>query len=190
MLNCKTLSAKLIGLTLTVAAMTGASADQNDPRLPTLFETLQSAENPLEASTTEQEIWRIWHTSPSDEAHSTMVDARKALDNGDPATAISKLNKLVQENPDFAEAWNQRAIVLYLTGDFEGSLNDVNRTVALEPNHFGAYSGMGQCYIRLDEPERALEAFETALEIHPWLGNVRQQIQMLRAYVNTKKTPI
>ena len=165
-------------------------ADQNDPRLPALFEALQSASNPLTASRTEQEIWRIWHDSPNDEAHATMVAARQALDQGDTAGAIDQLNELVQRNPDFAEAWNQRAIVLYVIGDFEGSLRDVNRTVALEPNHFGAYSGMGQCYIRLDQPEQALEAFETALDIHPWLANIRQQIDMLRAYVNSRKTPI
>ena len=117
-----------------------AVADQNDPRLPALFETLQTASNPLEASSTEQEIWRIWHTSPNDEALAIMQEARTALDLGDAETAISKLNVLIQKNPEFAEAWNQRAIVLYMTGDFEGSLRDVNRTVALEPNHFGAYS--------------------------------------------------
>ena len=167
-----------------------AVADQNDPRLPALFETLQTASNPLEASSTEQEIWRIWHTSPNDEALAIMQEARTALDLGDAETAISKLNVLIQKNPEFAEAWNQRAIVLYMTGDFEGSLRDVNRTVALEPNHFGAYSGMGQCLIRLDQPEQALEAFETALDIHPWLGNIKQQIQMLRAYVNSRNTPI
>ena len=167
-----------------------ATADQTDPRLPALYETLQTASNPLAASKTEQEIWRIWHTSPTDEAHDTMTTARQALDQGDFSGAIDKLNVLVQNNPEFAEAWNQRAIVLYLSGDFEGSLRDVNRTVALEPNHFGAYAGMGQCYIRLDEPERALEAFETALDIHPWLANIRQQIDMLRAYVNARKTPI
>ena len=165
-------------------------ADQNDPRLPALFEALQTASNPLTASRTEQEIWRIWHDSPNDEAHATMVAARQALDQGDTAGAIDQLNELVQRNPDFAEAWNQRAIVLYVIGDFEGSLRDVNRTVALEPNHFGAYSGMGQCYIRLDQPEQALEAFETALDIHPWLANIRQQIDMLRAYVNSRNTPI
>ena len=49
-----------------------AVADQNDPRLPALFETLQTASNPLEASSTEQEIWRIWHTSPNDEALAIM----------------------------------------------------------------------------------------------------------------------
>lgn len=167
-----------------------AVADQNDPRLPMLFETLEQAQNPAVASRTEQEIWRIWHTSPSDDALRIMSEARRTLDTGQFESAINKLNELVQKYPDYAEAWNQRAIVLYMTEDFEGSLRDVNRAVALEPRHFGAYSGMGQCYIRLEQPERALEAFEAALEIHPWLGNVKQQMDMLRAYVNSKNTPI
>ncbi|MGR8949382.1 MAG: tetratricopeptide repeat protein [Gammaproteobacteria bacterium] len=181
-----------MAIVILVSSLAGslAGADQHDSRLPALFEALQVASNPMAASSTEQEIWRIWHTSPNDEALAIMQDARRALDIGDAETAIAKLNVLIQKNPDFAEAWNQRAIVLYMTGDFEGSLRDVNRTVALEPNHFGAYSGMGQCLIRLDQPEAALEAFETALEIHPWLGNIKQQIDMLRAYVNSRNTPI
>lgn len=165
-------------------------ADQNDPRLPMLFDTLESAQNPGIAARTEQEIWRIWHTSPTDDALNIMTEARRALDIGDFKSSIKKLNELVQKYPEYAEAWNQRAIVLYVTEDFEGSLRDVNRAIALEPRHFGAYSGMGQCYLRLDQPERALEAFQTALEIHPWLSNVKQQMDMLRAYVNSKNTPI
>lgn len=167
-----------------------ALGDQNDARLPALFDTLQGATNPLEASQTEQEIWRIWHTSPNDQAHTMMLQARAALDSGDPEAAIKNLNTLVNTNPDFAEAWNQRAIVRYLTGDYQGSLSDVKRTVALEPNHFGAYSGMGQCLIQLEQPEAALDAFQTALDIHPWLANIRQQIDFLRAYVNARKKPI
>lgn len=155
-----------------------------------LFDTLEQAQNPAVAARTEQEIWRIWHTSPTDDALNIMTEARRALDMGDFKTSIKKLNELVQKYPEYAEAWNQRAIVLYVTEDFEGSLRDVNRAIALEPRHFGAYSGMGQCYIRLDQPEQALEAFEAALEIHPWLSNVKQQMDMLRAYVNSKNTPI
>jgi len=170
--------------------MGNTCADQNDARLPSLFETLEQAQNPAIASRTEQEIWRIWHTSPSDDALAIMSDARRALDTGKFENAIEKLNELVANYPDYAQAWNQRAIVLYVTEDFEGSLRDVTRAVALEPRHFGAYSGMGQCYMRLEQPERALEAFQAALEIHPWLSNVKQQMDMLRAYVNSRNTPI
>lgn len=187
--GCYAITLALTMLVITLLSST-LSADQNDPRLPALFETLEGATNPAIAATTEQEIWRIWHTSPSDDALAIMTDARRALDTGDFDTAMLKLNALVSQYPDYAEAWNQRAIVLYLAEDFEGSLRDVRRAIALEPRHFGAYSGMGQCYIRLDQPELALEAFEAALEIHPWLSNVKQQMDMLRAYVNSKNTPI
>ena len=179
-------------LLMTALAFTAIAtlADQNDPRLPMLFDTLEQAQNPGVAARTEQEIWRIWHTSPTDNALNIMTEARRALDIGDFKTSVKKLNELVQKYPEYAEAWNQRAIVLYVIEDFEGSLRDVNRAIALEPRHFGAYSGMGQCYIRLDQPERALEAFQAALEIHPWLSNVKQQMDMLRAYVNSRNTPI
>ena len=105
-------------------------------------------------------------------------------------SAVTLLDDLVDYAPDFAEAWNQRAIVLYLAEDYTGSLRDIEQTLALEPRHFGALSGRGQVYLRLDEPELALQAFESALDHNPWMANIRGQMEMIRAYLNGRQKPI
>ena len=167
-----------------------AAADQSDLRLDGLFSRLHDARNPAVAKRTEREIWAIWHETPDDKSFEIMRAARRSLDSGDFATAIQRLGELVTYAPDFAEAWNQRAIVLYLAEDYAGALRDIERTLALEPRHFGALSGRGQVYLQLDELEMALESFELALERNPWMDNVRTQMEMIRARLNARPRPI
>ena len=175
---------------LVVAAPCGTMADQNDPRLDALFAQLQDADNPMIAKRAEREIWSIWHETPDEQSMNIMRAARGALDAGDFPRAIALLDDLVRYAPDYAEAWNQRAIVLYLAEDYAGSLRDIDRTLALEPRHFGALSGRGQVYLQLDELDLAIEAFERALERNPWMDNIRGQIEMIRTLLNARPQPI
>lgn len=165
-------------------------ADQSDLRLGGLFAQLHDARNPAVAKRAEREIWSIWHETPDDKSLEIMRAARRSLDSGDFTAAVHRLDELVAYAPEFAEAWNQRAIVLYLVEDYAGALRDIARTLELEPRHFGALSGRGQVYLQLDELEMALESFELALERNPWMDNVRTQMEMIRARLNARPQPI
>ncbi len=177
-------------LGLLVLTSVNLFADQSDPRLNTLFDTLQQANNPQNARMVERDIWSIWHETPDDTASQMMRNARQALDGGDYPTAIDFLNRLLEYVPGYAEAWNQRAIVLYLAEDYSGPLRDIDQTLRLEPRHFGALSGRGQVYLQLDELEFAAAAFEQALVINPWMMNIRQQLEMVRAALSAKPQAI
>ncbi|MDA0822968.1 MAG: tetratricopeptide repeat protein [Proteobacteria bacterium] len=187
----KTVLPYLAGIALMIAiGATNCHADQTDERLGTLFIDLQETTDRRVAKLAESEIWAIWHESPDKKSSEIMRNARRALDENDFDSAIAIINALVEHAPEFAEAWNQRAIVLYLAGDFPGALRDIEQTLMLEPRHFGALSGRAQVYLQLDEPELALEAFESALERNPWMDNIREQIAMVRAYMKSKQKPI
>lgn len=179
-----------VALFSAVALLPAGHADQSDPRLAPLFAQLQEATNPVVAKRAEQEIWSIWHETPDGESMEIMRGARAALDAGDFPTAMRMLDALVAHVPDYAEAWNQRAIVLFLAEDFAGSLRDIERVLELEPRHFGALSGRGQIYLHMEELELALESFEAALERNPWMDNVRGQMDMIRALLNARQRPI
>jgi tetratricopeptide (TPR) repeat protein len=189
-LNIPAISAVACLLIFQLVDFADARADQLDPRLDALFMQLQNASDPSVAKRAEQEIWTIWHETPDSRSMEIMITAREALDMNDVATAIGLLDDLVAHAPDFAEAWNQRAIVLYLADDFAGSLRDIDRTLALEPRHFGALSGRGQIFLRLDEYELALSAFQAALDQNPWMDNIRNQMEMIRALLNERQKPI
>jgi tetratricopeptide (TPR) repeat protein len=171
-------------------ANTAARTDQNDPRLTDLFTELHDAPNTHAAESVEARIWQIWLEAPNTPAMQLLGRAQKAMEARDYYSARRILDRLIESEPNFSEAWNQRAIVMFLQDDFEASLGDIETTLELEPRHFGALAGRGQCYIQLERPQQAIDAFEAALEINPWLVSARLQIQMLRQHLKTRQNAI
>jgi hypothetical protein len=49
----------------------------------------------------------------------------------------------------------------------------------LNPFHFGAQAGMGQCFLKLRRPRAALRAFRQALETNPTLVHLTEMIETL-----------
>jgi tetratricopeptide (TPR) repeat protein len=76
--------------------------------------------------------------------------------------------------------------VNYQMGNYQRSLADIRRTLTLEPRHFGALSGRGLCYLALDRPEQALEAFQASLEIHPYQPGVKAKARELKADLDAR----
>lgn len=180
-----------LGLTVMLAclgvAASSASADQTDPRLSDLFSSLVNAPNPGIAQGIQQEIWEIWFEGPDNRSVDALMNARMAAEVGDVEAAERAFDRLVEDYPGFAEAWNQRAILRYLVGDITGSLSDIDQALALEPRHFGALSGRGQCYLRMENYRAALNSFEEALGINPWIQSTARQIQMLKAILSQQQ---
>ena len=103
--------------------------------------------------------------------------------------AIDEYGRAVQLKPDFAEAWNKRATLYFITGEYKKSLADCDEVIKRNPAHFGALAGYGQIYLRLDEPEKALEYFRRALVVNPNMESVEAAVQVLeRALAQRKKT--
>lgn len=168
-------------------AVAPASGDQNDPRLTVLFDDLRSAPTVAEAARAEAQIWAIWTGYPFDDrVDAAMQEGLARMGQGRFAEALEAFDQAVRMAPEFAEAWNKRATVHYLMGDLQRSIADVGATLKLEPRHFGALSGLGLINLRLGDKRAALEAFEAALEIHPFLP-ARDRIEALRDAVGGEK---
>jgi len=97
----------------------------------------------------------------------------------DKQSVLRGLDVLIRQSGDFAEAYNQRAIVYYGLGDFRKAVTDCEAVLRLNPYHFGAAAGMAQCLLRLNQPHAALRAFRTALEINPNLDDVEAAVKAL-----------
>lgn len=181
--------APVLGLALALAAPSGgALADQLDPRLDALFQRLKATADPAEGTAIGARIWRIWTRAEEAEESRLMGLGLAAMARGAHDEALGYFDRLVGRSPDFAEAWNKRATLHYLVGDYEASVADIIRTLELEPRHFGALSGLGLIYLALDEPAAALKSFEAALAINPHLEGVRERIEELRRRVGGRPT--
>ena len=84
-----------------------------------------------------------------------------------------------EPEPAFAEGWNKRATLYWLLGEYEASVADIARTLALEPRHFGALSGLSMIREAQSRPVEALEALEKVLELHPHLAHLQERIDHL-----------
>ncbi len=181
----KRLAAPIIALVLLVLAI-AAQAAQSDARLDGLFERLKSAANPGEARLVEEAIWQIWLISNDARANRLMAKGVGAMNRGDNARALAAFDDIVKILPGFAEGWNKRATVHYLTASHEASLGGIERTLALEPRHVGALSGRGLVNLALGREEAALQAFEAALQIYPHLPGAKSHIKALREKLRGK----
>lgn len=164
----------------TVMATANAHADQNDPRLEDLFVELKSISSPNQAQFLSSAIWQIWAAHDSDEINELHIKGNMAMRNQDTQSALEYFNQVIELAPDFAEGWNKRATVYYLIGDYRASLADITETLKLEPRHFGALSGRGLCYLELEKFHLALNAFEKALKVNPWLTEAQKNIKLLK----------
>jgi tetratricopeptide (TPR) repeat protein len=93
--------------------------------------------------------------------------------------AVVAATELIELVPQCSEAWNQRAIAYYNLSRFIESVNDCHQTLEMNPYHFDAAAGMGQCYLQLNDCISALECFKRALRLNPGLEGVRAGVEYL-----------
>jgi len=167
-------------LLATALAPSVVIADQTDPRLDKLFFNLKvNADLGLSQQLTSQ-IWYIWSEHNQKEINDLFNDGENAMYKKEYETALVSFNQIIELAPDFAEGWNKRATVYFLMGDYHASLADIEKTLRLEPRHFGALSGQGQCYFELQKFQSALNAFEKALAVNPSLYDVYRNIEIMK----------
>jgi len=170
----------ILAAALLAALAAPAGADQKDPRLPGLFAALAAAPSPELAQPVELRIWEIWFEHSDPVIGKLMENAVLAMAVDDFATAERALDQVVVLAPDYAEGWNRRATLYFLTGRIDASLADIAAVLALEPRHFGALSGQGLCYLAKHELEAAAAAFELALAVNPQMEGARANLEVLK----------
>ena len=159
-------------------------ADQNDPRLPELFEQLKAAENSMDAGMIEIKIWDIWGEHSDPEIAEMMFFAQDELSGNQYGAALQAFTAIIELAPDFSEAWNMRATTHYLLGNYRESEADIMRTLELEPNHFGALSGLGQVYVATEQFYDARSALRRAIQVNPTMPGVIANLEALQRYFN------
>lgn len=171
--------------TLFLSVVSGPlRADQTDPRLPALFDNLSSAPDASSARRTASQIWQIWSEKPDNQKLSTQLSKGVMLMNAGHLRAAEDIfTAVITDDPDFAEAWNKRATVYFMMGAYDLSKSDIAQTIAREPRHFGALSGLGLVETHTGNYDAALKAYEQAAEIHPFMDGYDDIVSALKKLV-------
>lgn len=171
-------------------AWAGAESPEAEPEADDLDELLARLADPEteDWERVQDQIIRIWSRSGSDSMDLLLIRGRKAIQEEDFVTAIHHLTALTDHAPDFAEGWNARAIAFYMHGEYGLALADIERTLALEPRHFGALSGLGLILDQLDRKEAALTAYRETLRINPHIERIRDAAERLAPEIDGRGT--
>jgi len=174
---------KYLLLVLILSSLNTLNANERDNQLNRLFNELK-INNLALVYGTEQKIWEIWSTHPTDENLTLELLKGSNLMQGDTISESIKIfSKLIELDPNWAEAWNKRATALYLIGDYEGSQKDIDRVLELENRHFGALAGQGLVNIKLENYEKAIESYKRAQEIYPAMQSPKIMIEQIEQLI-------
>ena len=135
----------------------------------------------------EQGLWALWRRSGDAAIDRLMAAGIERMQAGEFAPAIAAFSEVIRRMPAFAEGWNKRATAHYLAGDYRRSLADCGEVMKRNPNHFGALSGYGQIYFRLEQYDKALEYWRRALEVNPNMPGVEINIRGAEELLKEKK---
>ena len=174
----------IIVLAIITLSPPSVSADQTDARLPALFTELRTTSEAEKAKIIAAEIWKIWSEhSDNDRLSESLKMGIAQMEAGRLRQAEQIFTTIIDTDPAFAEAWNKRATIYFLMGAYDKSKRDIAQTILREPRHFGALSGLGLVETHLGNYEAALQAYEQAIAVHPYLENYEEITTALKKLV-------
>ena len=158
-------------------------ANEQQKQLEKLFNDLKINNFSL-ANSVEQKIWKIWSTHPNSKDLTMMLTiGTDYVNNQKLEKAIETFSNVIVLDPSWAEAWNKRATVYYMVGEFEKSQADINKVLELESRHFGALAGQGLVNIELENYEKAIKSYRQALEIYPTMQSASKMIKQIEEII-------
>ena len=171
---------------LFVLNNTNLEANDKNKKLDRLFNDLKFKNANLSYEI-EQKIWKLWSTHPSNKNLTTMLAEGSNLVNKQKFDqAIVVFSKVIDLDPKWAEAWNKRATVLYMVGEFQKSQDDIDKVLELEERHFGALAGQGLVNIQLENYDKAIMSYKKAQQIYPKMKSPKIMIKQIEELIRSQ----
>ena len=166
----------IIFLFLSTSVLT---ANERDDQLDKLFYELKKNVSSSSSSIARQ-IWTLWSTHPTDQKLTSMLDeGSRLVQDQKLISAIDVFTEVIEMDSSWAEAWNKRATVFYMIGEFQKSQDDIDKVLELEKRHFGALAGQGLVNIQLKNYEKAILSYKKAQEIYPSMQSPKTMIKQI-----------
>jgi tetratricopeptide (TPR) repeat protein len=126
-------------------------------------------------------LWAIWFRADSPENNATLEQVRDLNSRNRPQEALELASRLIEKAPNFAEAYNQRAIAEFNLGDFAASAEDCRKVLERNPYHIGALAGLAKCCVELGLRDEAIAAFRRSLKLQPFDADLKRVISILES---------
>ena len=170
---------KILVIIFLILSTSVLSANERDDQLDKLFNELKKNIS-SSSSIIAKQIWTLWSTHPTDQKLTSMLDEGSRLVQDQKLNrAIKVFTEVIEMDPSWAEAWNKRATVYYMIGEFQKSQNDIDQVLELEERHFGALAGQGLVNIQLKNYEKAILSYKKAQEIYPSMQSPKTMIKQI-----------
>ena len=153
--------------------------------IPALVEALKNDDSGTRYNA-EYALWEIWSHSGDDAVDAMLKDGKNLLKDEAYQQAVERFTTVIETAPSFAEGYNQRAIAYFMLEEWSKAIRDCKQTISLNPDHFGAFAGMGHVYVRLGKIDEAIAAYKQALVINPNLISIAEAILRLRSQTEDK----
>ena len=183
----------LIFLIFNISNISFADNTERNNQLDKLFVQLKNTKNLSSAQIVENKIWKIWSIHPSRDRQGYRLT--ELLAQGSFLMAKEELNKayeifsqIILVDPNWSEAWNKRATVLYLLGRYQQSQKDIDVVLNLEKRHFGALSGQGLVQTELKNYEKAINSYKEVQKIYPSMQAPKVMIPRLKELIKGEST--
>jgi tetratricopeptide (TPR) repeat protein len=158
------------------------TADAANAVLPRLYD-----DEPVLRNVALGTVWQMWGRTGDKEIDTLYGDGTAEMKEGNVLEAIRIFSDIITKRPAFAEAWNKRATLYFMIGQFELSMQDCEEVLKRVPNHFGALSGYAQMLAERDQPEKALDLMQRAVAVNPNMVNAELLMADLRRRIDIKR---
>jgi len=174
---------KILTIIILIFSTTTLSANDRDIELNKLFLELKK-DIPSLSSRIAQQIWMLWSTHPTDQKLTSILDeGSRLVQDQQYNRAIDVFTEAIELDPTWAEAWNKRATVYYIVGEFQKSQEDIDKVLELEERHFGALAGQGMVNIQLKNYDKAKRSYQKAQEIYPAMKSSKVMIEQIEELI-------
>ena len=174
---------KILTIIILIFSTTTLSANDRDIELNKLFLELKK-DIPSLSPRIAQQIWMLWSTHPTNQKLTSILDeGSRLVQDQQYNRAIDVFTQAIELDPTWAEAWNKRATVYYIVGEFQKSQEDIDKVLELEERHFGALAGQGMVNIQLKNYDKAKRSYQKAQEIYPAMKSSKVMIEQIEELI-------
>jgi tetratricopeptide (TPR) repeat protein len=171
--------AAMVCTSLSAFAQNAPNSDRR-AMLDRLLASLKSAPSEEVAAPLEQQIRDLWLNAGTPAVTLLMSRGLREMKADANQDAIEDFSAAITLDPSLAEAYHQRAIARFASGDTPGAIADLQATLQHEPHSFVAFQTLSAIAEARKDWKGAYQAWQKVLEIDPKTPGGQDRLKDLR----------